>query len=571
MSFLPIVERELRVAARRISTHRMRCLLGLAVIVLWFLLLVSSTSSNSEMGQIMFVAIGVLALAFGLLAGIFLTADCLSEEKREGTLGLLFLTDLQGYDVVLGKLIATSLHAAYGLLAIFPILALPLLMGGVTAGEFWRVTLVLVATLFLSLSLGMAVSAVSQETRQAMAVTLLAVVVFAGLLPVLWWLRGWVAGNALWSELLWPSPGFLFSRAFETCFTYKTGAYEFWASFATISAIGICSLLAASMYLPRAWHIGGENRAEGRESRGRRWRFGSAASRRLNRCWQLELNPFFWLADRDKLPRYITAGAIALLLLVWSCFLFGLNSSRASTLHMCFSVALLMVFGIHQVLKILIATEASRRLSEDYRSGALELLLVSPLPISRIIAGQCAALKSIFKAPIALVLLANAALWFCIVFDRQLEMPAEAIVMFSIMLLGGGLLLLVDFMALTRVGMWMALRTRRHDRAILGTILRVMLTPWLGILFGMVLTMGSGGLSEDTAEVLVVLWLLGSLGLSAIIAVRASLKLQQRMRALCAGVGAEHPQGPSAINLNDGSDLREKAPFSSRITHHASR
>jgi hypothetical protein len=125
-------------------------------------------------------------------------------------------------------------------------------------------------------------------------------------------------------------------------------------------------------------------------------------------------------------------------------------------------------------------------------------------------------------------------------------MPAEAIVMFSIMLLGGGLLLLVDFMALTRVGMWMALRTRRHDRAILGTILRVMLTPWLGILFGMVLTMGSGGLSEDTAEVLVVLWLLGSLGLSAIIAVRASLKLQQRMRALCAGVGAEHPQGPSA-------------------------
>jgi ABC-type transport system involved in cytochrome c biogenesis permease component len=278
MSLLPIVERELRVAARRKSTYRMRWLLGLAVIVLWFLLLVSSTSSNSEKGQIMFVAIGGLALAFGLLAGIFLTADCLSEEKREGTLGLLFLTDLQGYDVVFGKLIATSLHAAYGLLAIFPILALPLLMGGVTAGEFWRVALVLVATLFLSLSLGMAVSAVSQETRQAMAVTLLAIVVFAGLLPVLWWLRRWVAGNALWSGLLWPSPGFLFSRAFETCFTNKTGAHEYWASLATISAIGICSLLAASVYLPRAWHIGGDNRAEAGESRGTRWRFGSPAA-----------------------------------------------------------------------------------------------------------------------------------------------------------------------------------------------------------------------------------------------------------------------------------------------------
>ena len=29
------------------------------------------------------------------------TADSLSAEKREGTLGLLFLTDLRGYDVVL--------------------------------------------------------------------------------------------------------------------------------------------------------------------------------------------------------------------------------------------------------------------------------------------------------------------------------------------------------------------------------------------------------------------------------------------------------------------------------------
>ena len=537
MSLLPIVERELRVASRRKSTYRMRWMLALAVLVLWFLLLVSSRSSSAEKGQIMFVAIGVLALAFGLLAGIFLTADCLSEEKREGTLGLLFLTDLQGYDVVLGKLIATSLHAAYGLLAIFPILALPLLMGGVTAGEFWRLALVLVTTLFLSLSLGMAVSAVNQETRQAMVGTLLALIVFAGLLPVLWWLRCWVAGNALWSGLLWTSPGFLFSRAFETCFSYPTGAHQFWASFATIFAIGICSLIVASLYLPRAWQVGGENRTAARESWSRRWRFGSAGWRSLNRCWQLELNPFFWLADRDRLPRYTTTGVIVGLLMVWSSFLFGLGSSRASTQHMCFSIALFMAFGIHQVLKILITAEATRRLSEDYRSGALELLLVSPLSVSRIIAGQRAALKSIFKPAIALALLANIALWFCVVFDEHLRMPTEVIIMFTLILFGGGLLLLVDFMALTRVGMWMALRTRRHDRAILGTILRVMLGPWLGILFGIVLTMGSGGMSEDAAEVMTVLWLVGSLGISAIIAARASVALEVQMRWLCAGVG----------------------------------
>ena len=36
-------------------------------------------------------------------------------------LGLLFLTDLRGHDIVLGKLAATSLRAVFGLVAIVPV------------------------------------------------------------------------------------------------------------------------------------------------------------------------------------------------------------------------------------------------------------------------------------------------------------------------------------------------------------------------------------------------------------------------------------------------------------------
>ncbi|MCX6929412.1 MAG: ABC transporter permease subunit [Verrucomicrobia bacterium] len=193
MTFLPIVERELRIAARRPGTYRTRWLAALGMMGVWVLLAAANRRmSAAELSKTQFIALGVLALGFCLLAGIFLTADCLSEEKREGTLGLLFLTDLRGYDVVLGKLIATSVHSVYGLLAMFPVLALPLLMGGVTVGEFWRVVLVLVATLFFSLSMGMFVSALVREARQAMAGTFLGLVVLAGALPALWWL-----GNAV--------------------------------------------------------------------------------------------------------------------------------------------------------------------------------------------------------------------------------------------------------------------------------------------------------------------------------------------------------------------------------------
>src|SRR5512145_1105353 len=93
-----------------------------------------------------FWGLSVLALAYCLYAGRHATADCLSQEKREGTLGLLFLTDLKGYDVVLGKLAATSLNGLYCLVGILPVLAVPLLLGGVSYPEFWRMVLVLVDT-----------------------------------------------------------------------------------------------------------------------------------------------------------------------------------------------------------------------------------------------------------------------------------------------------------------------------------------------------------------------------------------------------------------------------------------
>lgn len=93
MTFLPIVERELRVAARRPGTYWTRWLAALGMMVVWLLLFaVNRRVSAAELSKTLFVALGVLALGFCLFAGVFLTADCLSEEKREGTLGLLFLT-----------------------------------------------------------------------------------------------------------------------------------------------------------------------------------------------------------------------------------------------------------------------------------------------------------------------------------------------------------------------------------------------------------------------------------------------------------------------------------------------
>src|SRR5437899_1928441 len=154
MTFLPIVARELRVASRRRSTYWLRSGAAAAVIVLgiWLFLMLQRSSSR-ELATSLFCILTGAAIFSALFSGVRSTADCLSEEKREGTLGLLFLTDLKGYDVVFGKLFATSLNAFYGILAIVPMLAIPLLMGGITLGEFGRMAIVTINALFFSLSM----------------------------------------------------------------------------------------------------------------------------------------------------------------------------------------------------------------------------------------------------------------------------------------------------------------------------------------------------------------------------------------------------------------------------------
>ena len=124
MTFLPIVARELRVASRRRSTYWLRSGAAAAVILLGtWLFVMLHRSSPRELSMSLFCVLTGGAVLSALFSGVRATADCLSEEKREGTLGLLFLTDLKGYDVVFGKLFATSLHAFYGILAIVPVMA----------------------------------------------------------------------------------------------------------------------------------------------------------------------------------------------------------------------------------------------------------------------------------------------------------------------------------------------------------------------------------------------------------------------------------------------------------------
>src|SRR5262245_43592514 len=113
-------------------------------------LVVGQWGGLSRVGKEIFSGLAVVGMIYALLAGPLTTVDCLSRERREGTLGLLFLTDLRGYDVVLGKMAAAAFDMVLGLTAVLPLLSIPLLMGGVNLTQFTRLVLTLANLTFFS-------------------------------------------------------------------------------------------------------------------------------------------------------------------------------------------------------------------------------------------------------------------------------------------------------------------------------------------------------------------------------------------------------------------------------------
>src|SRR5436309_6288282 len=252
MTFLPIVDRELRVTARRRSIYRVRLAVALtAMLLAGIILVVNLGAPQHQLGRHIFEGLSVLSLIYCLFSGRISTADCLSEEKREGTLGLLFLTDLKGYDVVLGKLAATSVGAFYGLLAVLPVLAVPLLLGGITNAEFWRVALVLANTFLLSLAIGIFGSALSRDARRAMAANLALGLLLMAVLPAATAAVIYFAGQPVRPEAFMPCPVYSFYLCDEA--RYKAEPHHFWWSVAVIHCLTWLLLALTGRIVPRTW------------------------------------------------------------------------------------------------------------------------------------------------------------------------------------------------------------------------------------------------------------------------------------------------------------------------------
>ncbi len=476
MTVLPIVARELRVSARRWGTYVLRLgaaasAIALATIVYW---VVSRDGGvrPADMGKVIFGVLNGFAFLYALLIGVRVTSDCISSEKREGTLGLLFLTDLKGLDIVLGKLVASALDSFYALVSTLPVLAIPILLGSVTPGEIWRAAISLLSTAMFSVCAGMFVSAFSVNERKATAGTFLLISFIAVGIPLLVLLIGaYLRLNDELQLLFTLSPG----TSMVAALTNNPVAIPwemFWTSISFTWCYSIAFAGVAALVVPRIWQQGVEAKSGTSGPRG-----GAAADalRRSERQQLLDISPTCWLGNRGRLRGIWLWVFLACALAGW-LWAYVEDSSMMLALGMNAG----WMFLVHAVIKVFVASEAVRTYGEEFKQGALELILCTPLTVGEIIRGQILNVVRYFRWPILAVLIADV---FLLIagrttggIDADLSTTSQ---FFSAMMV----FFVIDCAAITVVGLWHGLISRNSRQAITSTLVRLMVLPWL--MFGL--------------------------------------------------------------------------------------
>jgi ABC-type transport system involved in multi-copper enzyme maturation permease subunit len=121
-------------------------------------------------------------------------ASAVSQEKDRRTFVLLLLTDLRSYEIVLGKLFGSLLPIAVLLVGMVPVLCLSLLLGGVAPHQVALATLVLAATALAAGSAGNLIALSREKTFQSLALTVLSLILYYGLVQALALLPGAASG-----------------------------------------------------------------------------------------------------------------------------------------------------------------------------------------------------------------------------------------------------------------------------------------------------------------------------------------------------------------------------------------
>jgi ABC-type transport system involved in multi-copper enzyme maturation permease subunit len=456
----PIIERELRVGARKRGVYFGRVLaVGVgAAVGLSRLFQSQSVAIGGTAGR--FILDGLIAVAFTIACGsCLLTSDAIGSERREGTLPLLFTTQLKSRDVLVGKLAAAGIVSACALLAFLPALMLPLLAGGVTGGEVLRKGLAVIDALALSLAVGLLVSAHEHDRFRAARITCL-LTAFVVIIP-------FCAGDTF---VGWFSPLRTAIKAGEVY--YKPAPVSYWLSLVLVQGVVWALILGTDRRL-QAILRSDVNELDPMSDDAVEVE-GQITARRTRPPALGDANPIAWQVRYQ--PGLTAAVWIAALIVIgysptggfgggW----WGGEPGGLSLLPMALALAL--------AGNALFSWVASRFFVAARRTGEIELLMTTPLSASTIVSGQWQTLRS--SLTLVFLGLGVRVVWVgLMVASGSKDFAVNQFVLLGLL---PSLHLFVELSALCWLGMWFGLTARNQASAIFCTVALANVVPYLTV------------------------------------------------------------------------------------------
>jgi len=405
----PVILRELRAGSRRWTTYWLRLLAAFAVVVTiaWWLSTPKIVFVRQPGGEVFLQMHRVILAAIWIVVPL-MTADCLSREKREGTLGLLFLTNLRAWNIVFAKAIATGLTALTLWLSVIPVITVPVLLGGLPASEIVLSCSLVLGSICLALAAGMIASAASRRISGAVAIA----IVFSFV--------GHLIFSVLVTELGQWLPAFPFRipNVSDSETPIAAGFFIIWNLYLSEALVGLattsrtatpitlpvmlipilsflisCTVaLLAAFIIHRNWQDKPQTK---RQTEVEKFFCAPVFLTGLFRWWMrrsLDRNPIGWLEKRSW------NGRIAAW--IWLAIMISFASALA------YSAASRTDFEGYNVLMwmllVSIAYVAAGSFRRERETGALELILVTPLSERQVILGRLRGLWNQFLPTFAI-------------------------------------------------------------------------------------------------------------------------------------------------------------------------
>lgn len=390
MNVLPVITRELRTQARQPFTYWLR-LLGVVALLICGVFFAGDVVFNPNRGSSVFGYMHLTLYCAVWILVPFGAADCLSRERREGTMGLLFLTPLKPPDIVIAKGLSHGLRAITLLVAVLPVLTIPFLIGGVSWQQATVSAVINMSAICWALSAALVASAIARNATHAISLAIVLAVL--GLLTYTY-LVGLTVGSGMGTR--WR--GGYSSLAFNYLVGFGiTGLHsEVWSALMTMIKMrnllsGILQSAGLSLLALAGAVVFAANRVK------HSWQDEPPSIRRqqiekvlfqpviwvsfLKRWmrWKLERNPIGWLEQRRWSGRLVTWTWFAIIISVQSTALTDRNFYRYYD-----TWQMLMAWA----LAVSMAASAAGSFRRERETGVLELLLVSPLTTGQIIGGR---------------------------------------------------------------------------------------------------------------------------------------------------------------------------------------